>query len=70
MIGLDVSELIEAIWYVRSRWTPCFTEQYPSLPLVLQQIVPAFYRVNEHEPYEHRCRNSIQRELAIYSAQR
>ena len=43
MIGLDESELIEAIWYVRSRRTPCFTEQYILFTAcATTAIVPAF----------------------------
>jgi hypothetical protein len=48
MIGLDGSELIEAIWYVRSWRTPCFTVLYGTISLLTAcattAIVPAFYR--------------------------
>ena len=46
MIGLDESELIEVIWYVSSRRTPFFTEQYPYLPLVRS------YLLRENEPWK------------------
>jgi hypothetical protein len=51
MIGLDESELIEVICYVSSRRTPFFTEQYPYLPLVLQQRSYLPLQVND-EPWK------------------